>query len=117
MSFMLSQLHYTYNADGTVASVSDKSDLSSLSSLRGTTSYLYDAVGDVTQIAQQNTSGYGASGITSKSVNFTYNVDGSPDTSASLTGESFSYDFNGNRTASGSTSASTTRGKGDKSHC
>ncbi|HEV2969531.1 MAG TPA: autotransporter-associated beta strand repeat-containing protein [Pirellulales bacterium] len=181
----LEELDYSYNADGTTKSVTDKSDLSSLSAKSGTTSYLYDAVGDVTQIAQQNTSGYSASGITPKTVNFTYNADGSLDTiarydgtsntlaattkyrttsggagsgydgdgrltnlqqvfgathsyafqydaagnvtqqtsfdgtanyafdnaneltSASLTGESFSYDSNGNRTASGSTGAST----------
>ena len=75
----LEELDYTYNTDGTVQKVSDQSDLSSLSAKRGTTSFGYDATDELTQIAQQNTSGY-SSGITTKSVGFTYNADGSADT-------------------------------------
>ena len=74
----LTELDYTYYADGSVHTVTDKSDVHSLSSKGGTTTYVYDSLDRLTQITNQNASG--ASGVTNKDVVFTYNADSSPDT-------------------------------------
>ena len=70
----LTELDYTYNADGSVHTVTDSSNV--VSGKGGQVTYSYDAVDDLTEVTDQ--SAPGASGVTAKRVNFTYNAAGQP---------------------------------------
>ena len=70
----LTELDYTYYADGSVKTVSDSSNVSGLAAKTGTTTYAYNSDSDVAQITQSGT------GATNKDVQFTYNADDSLDT-------------------------------------
>jgi RHS repeat-associated protein len=65
----LTELDYTYYADGTVHTVSDTSNVSTLAGNSGTTTYAYDPLDRLTQLQQSG------SGVTSKQVNFAYDAD------------------------------------------
>ena len=68
----LTRLDYQYYADGSVKAVTDRSNVILFAG--ATTTYAYDALGNLTSLSQSG------SGVTSKSVTFTYNADSSPDT-------------------------------------
>ena len=72
----LAELDYAYYADGSVHTLTDSSTV--VSGESGQITYGYDAVGDTTQITDENAAG--SSGITAKHVELAYNPDGSPDT-------------------------------------
>ena len=65
----LTELDYTYYADGSVHTVTDSSNVAGLSGQSGTTTYAYDAMDNLTQLQQSGT------GVTSKQVNYTYYAD------------------------------------------
>ena len=70
VSMALTEIDYTYYADGTVASASDSSDLSTVNTNTATTVYVHDALGRVTAIVQS-----GTGGVSEKRVYFAYNDD------------------------------------------
>ena len=69
VSTALTELDYTYYADGSVHTVTDSSNVAGLSGQSGTTTYAYDAMDNLTQLQQSGT------GVTSKQVNYTYYAD------------------------------------------
>ena len=73
----LTELDYTYNADGSENTVTDSSNVTALGGNTATTSYSYDALDDVTEIAQAG------SGATTKQVDFAYYNDGQVQTATS----------------------------------
>ena len=78
----LTELDYTYYADGSVHTVTDSSNLSSLSGNTATTTYAYDALSRVQSISQSG------SGASTKAVNFAYYADSQTETVTSTAGSS-----------------------------
>lgn len=70
----LTELDYTYYADGSVHTVTDKSNVSALSGNTATTTYSYTPLAQVASISQSGTD------ATAKQVQFEYNDDGSVNT-------------------------------------
>ncbi|MGO9777899.1 MAG: hypothetical protein ACLPM3_15065, partial [Terracidiphilus sp.] len=94
----LTELDYTYYPNGTMETVSDKSDLSSLSGNAATTTYVYNGLDQVTSISQSG------SGATAKEAAFGYDNNGEVQTETySATSQvavgSYGYDDDGRLTS------------------